>query len=367
MQDCLVNWQQTVLREGSVQNITRGDGNSAQAGIVVHESFRLGDLIYLGAILAAIRDQAPLVPISVIVSGLGRDFPFFGSINVQQIHLAVPWEETGWLRTPIRTLTALPRAAARLRQIVGRSLLVDARGDIRHIGVAALAGRRTLSSLSLISWDRIRGVPSRHIFIERTELLWQLQDHLRLPRTSPKWPWIPLPRRAASDSSLPRTVVLAPGASAKLRRWDSKNWEYLASVLRGEGFRCISIREPGGQISSLSTTHDAWSGSIEQLGSCLASADLVVAVDSFVGHLAAAVGTPTLTLFGPQLPHLWRPWGGWARHVIAEPFSCRPCDQKRCVRPGASCMDLLSAREVARATLEHLSDLSRSARSESMG
>ena len=331
-----------------------GDVGSPHAGIVVHESFRLGDLIYLGAVLATLRAQAPSVPISVVVSGLGRQFPFFERIDVRLIHLTVPWERSDWMRTPLRTLMALLQSAIGLRKAVGRSLLVDARGDIRHVGLAVLAGCRTLSSLSPLSWNRLRGVANRHVFLERTELLWRLQDHLGLPRTSPKWPWIPSTQRASSDSSVPRLVVFAPGASADLRRWDPSKWESLASILREEGLRVVSIREPNGRNESPPPTEHEWSGSIEDLGSFLASAHLVVSVDSFVGHLAAAVGTPTLTLFGPQLPELWRPWGESARHVIVEPFSCRPCDQRRCVRPGESCMDLLSVLAAARAAMDCL-------------
>ena len=317
------------------------------AGIVIHDSFCLGDLVYLGAMLAALREQVPSLPISVVVGGPGRTFPFFESIGVRQIELPVPWDDVRWYRRPGHTLMGLPRAAIGLRSLARHSLLADARGDLRHIAIATLAGRRTLSSLSFATWGRLWGRPISHVFLARREWLWKLQDALGLPRTAPKWPWITVPAAPPKDSTAPPTVLLSPGGSGELKNWDPTKWQHLASILRGMGFHCVFIREPHRKPSVLDAEEE-WSGSVEQLASHIASADLVVAIDSFVGHVAAAVGTPTLTLFGPQLPELWTPWGPHARYVIAEPFSCRPCDQKRCVRPGVSSMDLLRVKVVAK-------------------
>jgi len=59
--------------------------------------------------------------------------------------------------------------------------------------------------------------------------------------------------------------------------------------------------------------------------------DLAVCVDSGPAHMAAAVDTPTIALFGPTEPNRWRPWG--ANHsVVCDPESgSRPCDfHKEC-------------------------------------
>lgn len=326
----------------------RDPASRLPAGVVVHDSFCLGDLVYLGAMLAALREQVPSLPISVVVSGRGRMFPFFESIGVRQLELPVPWDDDLYYRRPGHTLTGLPRAALGLRSLARHSLLADARGDLRHIAIATLAGRRTLTSVSFATWGRLWGRPLSHVFLARREWLWKLQDALGLPRTAPKWPWITVPAAPPKDSAAPPMVLLSTGGAGALKLWDPAKWQRLASILRGMGLHCVFIREPGRKPSVLDAEEE-WSGSLEQLASRVAEADLVVAVDSLVGHIAAAVGTPTLTLFGPQLPELWTPWGPHARYVIAEPFSCRPCNQHRCVRPGASCMDLLGVTVVVNA------------------
>jgi ADP-heptose:LPS heptosyltransferase len=208
-----------------------------------------------------------------------------------------------------------------------------------------------LTSLSFENWGRLWGRLGEHIFVARRDWLWKVQDAMDLPRTAPKWPWIEVPPQPPKDPTASPLVLLSPGVAGELRRWDPAKWQRLSSALRGMGFHCVFIREPA-RTPSVLDDEEEWSGSIEELASRLASAALVVAVDSFVGHLSAAVGAPTLTLFGPQLPERWLPWGGRARYVIAEPFSCRPCTQRRCVRPGASCMDLLDVKVVVDAVEE---------------
>ncbi|MDT8903867.1 glycosyltransferase family 9 protein [Anaeroselena agilis] len=51
---------------------------------------------------------------------------------------------------------------------------------------------------------------------------------------------------------------------------------------------------------------------------------LMIANDSGIGHLAAAVGTPTLSIFGPSDPGKCAPVGAHCRHIRAEGF-CKPC------------------------------------------
>lgn len=346
--------QLVLEKQVGITNRTEAHSNRLPAGVVVHDAFTLGDLVYLGAMLAALREQVPSLPISVVVGVIGKDFPFFDNIGVRRIQLPVPWDDRRWYKRPVQTLTELPRAAIGLRSLARESVLADARGDLRHLAVATLAGRRTVSSLSYGTWGRLWGRATNHIFVERRNWLWKLQDSLGLPRTAPKWPWIEVPAVPPKDPTAAPTILLSPGGSGELKRWDPAKWQRLASVLRGMGFHCIFIRGPDRKPSVLDAEEE-WSGSIEQLASRTASADLVVGIDSFVGHVAAAVGTPTLTLFGPQLPELWIPWGPHARYVIAEPFSCRPCNQRRCVRPGASCMDLLQLKVVADAVEDFFS------------
>jgi heptosyltransferase-3 len=69
--------------------------------------------------------------------------------------------------------------------------------------------------------------------------------------------------------------------------------------------------------------------SIKELGALTARARLFVGVDSMPMHLAAAMGTPTVALFGPSGELEWGPWNV-AQRVVTSTHSCRPCGLDGC-------------------------------------
>lgn len=69
--------------------------------------------------------------------------------------------------------------------------------------------------------------------------------------------------------------------------------------------------------------------SLRQTMALLSQMDLAICTDSGPAHLAAAVGTPTLALFGPTDPERWRPWGWQHAALFDEKLECRPCHYKK--------------------------------------
>ena len=67
-------------------------------------------------------------------------------------------------------------------------------------------------------------------------------------------------------------------------------------------------------------------------------------------HIAAAVGTPTVALFGPTDPMRHRPYGS-GHTVIEKPVSCRPCYKRSCHRQDTPylCMKEIGTDEVVKA------------------
>lgn len=93
--------------------------------------------------------------------------------------------------------------------------------------------------------------------------------------------------------------------------------------------------------------------SIKELGALTARARLFVGVDSMPMHLAAAMGTPTVALFGPSGEDEWRPWRV-AHRVVASRHPCRPCGNDGCGGGKVSeCLTTLAVDEV-QAALEQL-------------
>ena len=94
--------------------------------------------------------------------------------------------------------------------------------------------------------------------------------------------------------------------------------------------------------------------SIKELGALTARASLFVGVDSMPMHLAAAMGTPAVALFGPSGEQEWRPWRV-AHRVVTTSHPCRPCGNDGCGGGKISeCLTTLGVDEVYAAAQELL-------------
>lgn len=91
-----------------------------------------------------------------------------------------------------------------------------------------------------------------------------------------------------------------------------------------------------------------------QLAALIQCADLFLGVDSAPMHMAAAVGTPVVAVFGPSCDTVWSPWGK-NNCVIRRPCAC--LDQKRNVcslEKGVNCLNSIPVEEVFKAAAEIL-------------
>ncbi|MHB8667464.1 MAG: putative lipopolysaccharide heptosyltransferase III [Burkholderiales bacterium] len=140
---------------------------------------------------------------------------------------------------------------------------------------------------------------------------------------------------------------LAPGAYIHLHpasRWQFKCWPAqktaeLIDTLQGAGERVVLSAAPAaaeldlvGRIRSMAKTPFAdVSGklTLKQLGAFTRQAKLFVGVDSAPMHIASAMGTPVVALFGPSGEFNWGPWQVPHR-VVASDHACRPCGNDGC-------------------------------------
>jgi len=140
-------------------------------------------------------------------------------------------------------------------------------------------------------------------------------------------------------------VVLAPGAAyGSAKRWTSAHVARLTSklalerqatcVLTGSVRDASTVRQILGAVEpeAMPRVIDGTGTTIEVLAGMLALAAACVANDSGAMHLAAAVGTPVVGLFGPTSEYVARPLTREGRRavVLTEPVWCRPCGLRRC-------------------------------------
>jgi heptosyltransferase-3 len=88
---------------------------------------------------------------------------------------------------------------------------------------------------------------------------------------------------------------------------------------------------------------------LREMAALLQMSRLHIGVDSAAPHIAAAVGTPTLTIYGPSDWCDWAPPGD-RNHVVLPDMDCVPCHQKGCKGSGRSeCLENLSVNKVQNA------------------
>jgi len=170
---------------------------------------------------------------------------------------------------------------------------------------------------------------------------------------------------AASGGDASRLVALAPGSV-----WATKRWPYYGELARelSDVARVVVVgsaedRLLAGQIlSAVPNAIDATGAlsllaSAELIGRCVA----LVTNDSAPQHLASAMDTPTVTIFGPTVPEFG--FGPLARHSIVvghTGLDCRPCDKHgppECPLGHWKCMRELSAGDVGGRVRHLLSDI----------
>ena len=156
-----------------------------------------------------------------------------------------------------------------------------------------------------------------------------------------------------------RVAILGPGAIyGPAKRWHPERFALVARALERDGFRVlvcgarsdrdvcadVAARAGEGVVSLAGET-----GIALQAGLC-AIASLAVCNDSGLGHLAAAVGTPTVAIFGSTSSAWTAPLGERVRVVQRAPV-CSPCFQRTCTI-GYRCLDAIAVADVERACRE---------------
>jgi ADP-heptose:LPS heptosyltransferase len=167
------------------------------------------------------------------------------------------------------------------------------------------------------------------------------------------------PRRPAHAAApLPRPyLVVHPGASVPARAWAPERAAALVAALRRRGRRVAVTGSAGERDLTALVAGPPGAGaevadlggrlSLEGLAAVLAGAEAVVVGNTGPAHLAAAVGTPVVSLFAPTVPAArWRPWG--VPHVLLgrQDAPCAGSRARSCPVPGHPCLNDVRPEEV---------------------
>lgn len=141
-------------------------------------------------------------------------------------------------------------------------------------------------------------------------------------------------------------VVVHPGASVPARAWDPARAAELVAALGAAGHRVVVTGAPSeaaltARVSSAGAVDLGGRTTFAGLAAVLAGAEAAVVANTGPAHLAAAVGTPVVSLFAPTVPAVrWRPWGVPQVLLGDQGVACAGCRARRCPVPGHPCLDV---------------------------
>jgi ADP-heptose:LPS heptosyltransferase len=188
----------------------------------------------------------------------------------------------------------------------------------------------------------------------------EFADHLGLPPSPLRWD-LPRVPYAGGASGAPRAVVHV-GATKSANRWAPERWAELVTRLVREGG--LSVHLTGGpaeraavdlvkRLAPVALVDECARLSLQETAGLIESARVFVGGDSGPLHMAVAVGTPVVALYGAADPARTGPHGG-ARWVVSNPVPCSPCRRRTCNVPGHPCMNGLEVERVLERVRERL-------------
>lgn len=141
-------------------------------------------------------------------------------------------------------------------------------------------------------------------------------------------------RPFAPNRGVPKIVIHAgSGGYSTARRWIPERFTEVANQLKVEYNAEIILVGTGdddsdavAEMMHFQPTNLVGKTTLPQLADVIQHADLFIGADSGVMHIAAATGTPVVSIFGPSNYHAWHPWAvGGRASVLTSQVECSPC------------------------------------------
>ena len=213
--------------------------------------------------------------------------------------------------------------------------------------------------------DDILGSPGISRTLHTVENQWAWFKWLGLPGEGPEPTHLHVspPNRESAEAKL-RTAgidparpysVLAPTNEFYTKRWMPERFAAVADYLAARGHQIVMTGAPTDEqraqlaaVAARAAQPPASLSSLRigELVAVIAGAGLFVGNDSGPAHIAAAVKTPQVVLFGPASSVRWRPWRAPAE-LVQNYFPCNPCSMYKCEAfPEPECIRSITVAQV---------------------
>lgn len=307
--------------------------------VLIVKTSSMGDIIHTLPALTDAGKAFPLIRFDWVVEESFAEIPSWHPLVEKVIPVAIRrWRKKIFSRKTQQEITQFKQTLRAKKY----DLIIDAQGLFKTIWISWLAK----GPLSGFDRHSAREPLTSFFYRQKYHASWKLHAVTRLRRLFSQALGYVLPETVAEygmDRERFRGANLAEnylvflhGTTWATKHWPEEYWIELAKLANENGFL---VKLPWGneeeQKRAMRIAASCQSAEIlprlglSGMAKTLAEAKAVVAVDTGLGHLAAALDVPTVSLYGPTDPALVGAMGKSQIHLSAK-FSCAPCFSREC-------------------------------------
>ena len=266
----------------------------------------------------------------------------------------IPVAMRRWRRNPVQTyLNHEFRAFKRALQGVHYDLVIDAQGLIKSGFISrlsrgltiGLSNRTIREPLATLFYNKVYSVPWTEHAVDRIRQLFSRALKYRYDKEFIDY-GIDIDRiERNSETSGAKQVLFLHGTTWATKHWPEYYWRHLAHIAADSGYEVLlpwgDLKEKQraefiakDNVSVIVLEKQTLSGRAQHINNSKG----VIAVDTGLGHLAAALAKPTISLYGSTNPGLSGTFGENQLHLNSN-FNCAPCVKKVCAYNGPGITD----------------------------
>ncbi len=327
----------------SRRGVPRGGKNESVARILVLELWNIGDVILAMPFLAQLRCVFPRAAVTLVSRPFAEDLLAGTGLVDEFIPADLTWVAGAHLRLPKKSID-LWRVSRKLgsrvfdvafssRPHVSEHLLLTLSGAKRRVGYAVGEPDSVLT-------DAVVSDAHRHKVDDWLRLLEPFGGatsapipRLHVEESERAWANGYLTSRGLSKDDL--LVGMHPGASLAEKRWPLERFREVATATaRQPGVRMLIFAEPSGYGFELFAIPGVIGAQValRELIALIQRCGLLICNDSGPMHIAAALGVPTIAMFGSGIDQWFAPLG--EGHEILRPDPNNSMDQQPAVERG---------------------------------
>ena len=307
--------------------------------VLIIKTSSLGDVVHALPALTDARAAIPEISFDWVVEEAFAPIPSWHSAVAEVIPVAL----RRWRKSPFSKQTRQQWREFKSRLMAtDYDLVIDAQGLFKSAWLTritkstshGLNRQSAREGLAAFSYDVVHQVDKGRHAIERVRELFAKVLEYPVPESPPDYGI-----KTGDNGKVTRQLVFLHGTTWQSKLWPESYWQDLLGIATKNNYQ---VQLPWGndeekdRAERLAKNNDLVQVSpamdLNDLASLLASSTGAVAVDTGLGHLAAALSLPTVSMYGSTDPSLTGTRGNYQGQLKVE-FECAPCLSRQCQYP----------------------------------